>query len=277
MRHLFPDEGSRLAYRVNGGYLGALPAATAVFYTDAAGTALADLRAYNGTTTVGAAVSGSALLVDENSLLPLFWGPDGVDTLYVRLNGGPASPVLARFDERVDNAAPRNEYGPADGGYKAWAFDPVAVQSSSTPPAGQLVLVALRFATRDPISRLYNYVSTAGVAVTNAFMALFGPTGTLLAQSDNQAANMASTGLKTHTLTAPQTPDPALTYHAGIWITATTTIPALARAASSALVYAKQTTPAFRFAVADSGLTATAPAATGVRVQTPNAYWVGAD
>lgn len=96
-RLMFPDEGSRLVYRVDGAVLGSAANLAVTLYSDAAGAALADLR-----TEAGAVVPGSALLVDATSRLPIFQGPDGVDTLYARVSGGPVSPVYARSDDRID-------------------------------------------------------------------------------------------------------------------------------------------------------------------------------
>lgn len=72
---------------------------TALVYSDSGATTLADLLTYPG----GVAISGSSLTVDSNSQLPLFQGPnDGSDTLYVKVNGGPASAIYARIDDRLD-------------------------------------------------------------------------------------------------------------------------------------------------------------------------------
>lgn len=101
-RLLFPDEGSRLAYRVRGSDLRAVANSTATLYSDAAETILADVRSYDGTLTPGPVIPGSVVTVDAYSRLPLFWGPDGVDTLYAVIYGGPPAPVTARFDERID-------------------------------------------------------------------------------------------------------------------------------------------------------------------------------
>lgn len=101
-RLLFPDEGSRLAYGVRGSDLRAVANSTATLYTDPAGTILADIRSYDGTLTPGPVIPGSVVTTDAYSRLPLFWGPDAVDTVYAILSGGPPSPVFARFDPRID-------------------------------------------------------------------------------------------------------------------------------------------------------------------------------
>lgn len=102
-RLLGPDLGGRLAYIPTASVLRNAAGLTAVVYSDAAGTVLADILTYDGTETPGAAISGSALTVDAQSLLPKFWFPNPlVDTVYVRINGGNPIPVNADYDRRFD-------------------------------------------------------------------------------------------------------------------------------------------------------------------------------
>jgi len=102
-RLVFPDEGSRLAYNVIAGTMRAVDANTVVqVYTDAAGTAPADLLAHS---SYPSSVVGSTVLIDAYSRLPIFYGPDAVDTLYVRIGSGPIVPVYARVDDRLDALA----------------------------------------------------------------------------------------------------------------------------------------------------------------------------
>ncbi len=70
----------------------------ATFYTDAAATQLANVLTY----PAGAAIAGSTATIDTHSMLPLIQFPDGVDTLYVVVDSGPAWPVYARTDDRID-------------------------------------------------------------------------------------------------------------------------------------------------------------------------------
>lgn len=101
-RLLFPDEGSRLVYRVNGAALAAAPGLAVAFYNEAGATSLADIRAYDGTATPGAVITGSTVAADGFSRIPFFWGPDGVDTIYASTPNGPVSLVYARTDDRLD-------------------------------------------------------------------------------------------------------------------------------------------------------------------------------
>lgn len=90
-----PDDGSRLAYQIrsdNG--LSSASGLTAVYYADEAATILADIITYPG----GAAIPGSAMTVAATSLLPLFQFPDGADTVYVKVNGGPVTAVYSRVE-----------------------------------------------------------------------------------------------------------------------------------------------------------------------------------
>lgn len=101
-RRVFPDEGSRLVYDVASG--GLLPTSTIVdLYLDAAATQPAtDLLDADG----GALTAGFVRL-DAYRRLPLFSGPDGVDTLYAVVAGGPVTPIYARTDDRLDSLESR--------------------------------------------------------------------------------------------------------------------------------------------------------------------------
>jgi hypothetical protein len=69
----------------------------ATFYLDSAATQMADIL-----TLAGAAIAGSTVTIDAYSMLPLIQFPDGVDTLYVIIDGGPIWPIYAREDDRFD-------------------------------------------------------------------------------------------------------------------------------------------------------------------------------
>lgn len=102
-RLLFSDD--RLSYRNDTGFIKDTAGAVALVYTNAAGTTLADLAAYDGTATPGAAITGSRLTVDADSRFPLFWGPDAVDTLWVSVAGATVRRLYARVDDRLDALA----------------------------------------------------------------------------------------------------------------------------------------------------------------------------
>lgn len=100
-----PDAADRFCYSLRADdSIGTAAGLPAVVYTDAGGTTLANIL-----TVGGAAISGSAVTVDETSLLPLFQYPDGVATVYISVNGGPVSPVRASIGS-----------GGGGGGSSAW-------------------------------------------------------------------------------------------------------------------------------------------------------------
>lgn len=145
-----PDEGSRLVYRVVGGSLIPTPGVAAVFYSDVAGTILADIRDSNGLAVA------STLTVDSYSRLPIFQMPDGVDTVYVSVSGGPVTPVYARTDDRIDalvaadtaaDAAAKSTYRSADvvvrpSGDATGATDSAALAAAVTAcPVGGVIFL----------------------------------------------------------------------------------------------------------------------------------------
>lgn len=108
-RLLFPDEASRLVYRIgSGGQMLGAAGQPVTLYSDPAGTTFADLRAYDGSATPGAAILNGLVITDGFALLPMFWGPDGVDTVYANPPAGSSLvPVYARTDDRLDTLAGR--------------------------------------------------------------------------------------------------------------------------------------------------------------------------
>ncbi len=100
-RLIGPDEASRLLYTNSPRQLASVAQNTAVvMYTDATLTTLADIVAVDGS-----ALPGSSVLVDAYSRLPLFQYPNGVDTVYCSVGGGPSTPIYARTDDRLDSNA----------------------------------------------------------------------------------------------------------------------------------------------------------------------------
>lgn len=90
-RLVFPNAEDRLVYTAlgDGQSLLSRRGLPVTIYTDAAGTTLANIL-----TIAGAAITGSVLTVDTDSLLPLFQGPDGVDTLYAKPAGSTTTTVI---------------------------------------------------------------------------------------------------------------------------------------------------------------------------------------
>lgn len=109
-RLIGPDANTRYAYRSSGA-----PAAftNAVVYADSSATTLADIRSYDGSTAPGPAIGGSLVTTDQYGQLPLFWFPDGVDRLWVRVGNGPAYPIDADYNDRLDVLAATAGHNPA--------------------------------------------------------------------------------------------------------------------------------------------------------------------
>jgi hypothetical protein len=82
--------GPATAQRYTGG-------TTAVIYSDAAGIQLADIHSY----PAGVAVAGSSLTIDAGGYLPRFYFPDGVRSVWYRLDG--AAPVALTPDTETDD------------------------------------------------------------------------------------------------------------------------------------------------------------------------------
>lgn len=118
---LGPDEGMRLCVLPSGA-----PAASrnATVYLDQAGSILATIKKYDGTSTPGAVITGSVVTTDIYGQLPLFWFPDFgsgiVPTLYIQVNGasGPLTPIGPDMNIRVTAL----EVGGGGGGAVASVF-----------------------------------------------------------------------------------------------------------------------------------------------------------
>lgn len=68
-------------------------------YADEGLTVPADVRSLAGDVIAG---TPPTLTVDDYSQIPLFRYPDGVDVVYTSISGGPATPLYARPDDRLD-------------------------------------------------------------------------------------------------------------------------------------------------------------------------------
>lgn len=100
-RLIGPDDGQRGTQRPGGH--DAARGASVVVYANSTGSTLADIL-----TEAGAAVPGSTLTTDTTyGFIPKFQFPDGVDTVYVEVAGGPRTEVNARYEARVDGLSAR--------------------------------------------------------------------------------------------------------------------------------------------------------------------------
>lgn len=100
-RLLGPDEAYRLVYLIDG--TARAQGATGRLFADSAGLTPADLLTEGGSPI--AVVSGAAQVdIDSYSRWPRVQYPDGADTIYGSVNGGPITPLLADIDGRIDAA-----------------------------------------------------------------------------------------------------------------------------------------------------------------------------
>lgn len=100
-RLLGPDLNSRLAYVPAGGALLSAAGMSATVFAASTGSTLADIQIFNGTSIPAGPVPNSMLTVDADSLIPRFWFPTNVDTVYIEVNGGTRTPANADYDFRI--------------------------------------------------------------------------------------------------------------------------------------------------------------------------------
>lgn len=163
-RLLGPDSNNRLIYQATAGLLRSASGKVATVYADAAGTVLANIAAYNPEApgTPGSVISGSILTVDAFSLLPRFWFPDGVDTVYVTVGGGPLIEMHADYDSRVDTLTA----GLAGEVAARVAGDAAALPLSGGTLAGDLVILSTTAAQRRLSLSSYFETDSLGTAET---------------------------------------------------------------------------------------------------------------
>lgn len=103
---LGPDLARRAVSQVIGNTVYDFSGRTATVYTDANATVLANIATYDplNPTVIGATIANSQVTLSaRDSRLPLFWFPDGVDTLYVRVSTlSHVWQITADVDARLD-------------------------------------------------------------------------------------------------------------------------------------------------------------------------------
>ena len=170
-----------------------------------------------------------------------------------------------------------NTWMPNMQGFKGWNYDPVAAVNTTVPTGGTIYLNRLYVMEDTVVTHAYINVSTAGSGTTNAYVAIYNSSGTLIATSNDNSSNMNSTGMKTFTFASPPTLSAGQYYRFGFWITASTTVASITRASSTSALNGLQTSSTFRFSTADTGLTTTAPSSLGSITQSNLAFWVAFD
>lgn len=97
-RLIGPDEASREVKAIDSsGRFVTKRGRPVQLWADAGATIPADVRLLDGTP-----VADSTVTVDASSMLPLLQFPDGADTIHGTCDGGPAWPIYARSDDRLD-------------------------------------------------------------------------------------------------------------------------------------------------------------------------------
>jgi hypothetical protein len=158
---------------------------TGTVYANAAGTVLADILAFqpSAPSTPGAAIAGSQVTCDTYGLLPQFWFPDGLDQVYISVNGGPLVAVGASTDERFDGLAARVTLLESGGGIGASV--PYVDAGDATTAAGAAVALAGHEADTTNVHGIADTAAletTAG-ATAKASAAQAAATGALAAHS----------------------------------------------------------------------------------------------
>jgi len=261
---LGPDSNSR-AVSLGGGR--SAHGRTALVYTTAAADVLATIKTYDGTATPGATVSGSALIIDGESQIPLFWFPAGADTLWVRVNGlSTVLKVNADYDARVDTLA---------GDQSALNGSPTGVFRANlrrTECGGNLAALttqvmtasALYLEAGDVVTNLTFCSGTTAASVpTNWWFALYSTAATpvLLGQTADQAtAAWAANTAKTVALAAPYTATVTGIHYAAVMVKATTPPTLLGAALHAPAAGAVVTGQKVLAATSGAALTDTAPA-----------------
>lgn len=107
-RLLGPDLSVRLALRYTSArQVQGMPGKTLTITTDVAGATPASIAAYQTGSpgTPGSVIAGSKVVIGQDSKVPLFWFPDGVDTVYGHTRDGHVLKLIADVDARLDAGA----------------------------------------------------------------------------------------------------------------------------------------------------------------------------
>ncbi|HEY9417125.1 MAG TPA: hypothetical protein VIQ30_20395 [Pseudonocardia sp.] len=282
-----PDESVRTVYLPDG--RARAQGMSVPLYADEALTTPADVQTTDGDTITG---TPPTVTVDAYSRIPLFLYPDGdVDVVYTSINGGPAVALYASTDDRLDAAevgldAADARLGtveaslpqiPADRGYLAWTQPPYALNGGVIMPTpGMLQLRRLRRVPAATVTSIVGWTLTGGSSLTagQCFAALYTAAGALIAQTTDQSTAWATTGLKVMPLAGGPYNLAAGDYYVGLWFNGTTG-PTFARSGgiSSVLTNIGLAAPNLDAAVADLGVTTSAPTTLGAQGLASSEFW----
>lgn len=181
------------------------------------------------------------------------------------------------FDGTASITTNNTGWMPSDYGWLAWTHDIIATGNDTALPNGTLVISGIKIPTATTITNVILAISTAGSSLTSGqcFAALF-QNGNLLASTADQSSNFTSSGVKTMALTSAQSVSAGL-IHVGVFCNGTTN-PIFFRASTgtgaiNSHVNAGLSSTAFRYAVANTGLTTAMPSTLGTQSSTNRMLW----
>lgn len=158
-----------------------------------------------------------------------------------------------------------------DYGYASMAYDPVAATANTAPAAGLAQVVRLKLTHRASVSNVYLQLGgTPGAGLVNCFVALYQGNNVMV-QSADQSVAWQTAGFKQVTLTP--TIMSAGYVDVVFWVGTATTMPSFRNSAAAAAINGALPAPSSRYATANSGLGATAPATLGTKTPVSAAYW----
>jgi hypothetical protein len=171
---------------------------------------------------------------------------------------------------------------PYDHGLIAWSFDPAASDRSAgvALTSGRAHVTLLDVPVPTTITNVRLYIFTAGTSLTagQSFAAIYEADGDLLRASADQSTAFASTGEKVIPLSTPYVMSTPGYIKAIVWSVFSGTAPALMRSSGSVAGAANNVgmaDPFFRTAVANTGLTTTAPSTIGTQTSSASIAWIG--
>jgi parallel beta-helix repeat protein len=220
---------------------------------------------YTGSAWVASGGTGGGVTVDNTSL-PL------ADAIVATPgNSAKASPA--------NHQHPRTYWNPSDQGLVTWTMDVMTATANSILPAqGTLYLVRVHVPVAASVRNILAAITGAGSGLRSGqcFAGLWNASGgARVGATADQAANWATTGVKTMALSGGAVNLTAGDYYIGLYANGTT-LPNFARGNNQiggAFANAGMTGN-FRVATANTGLTASPPATLGTLTSSNTAWWL---
>lgn len=176
----------------------------------------------------------------------------------------------------------QTSWGPEDHGLSGWTFDPgEGVFGALLLPAAGVIKVARVRLMKPVLTNIILHFTVGGSALSNCYVAAYNDAGALLgpgAVSADQSTSWQSGGTKIVPLNTPMAVVPGDIYRLAWWWGAGTTAPTQSRGSNSgsAIINVNQSAGTARFATANSGVGASAPANLASLAGDSTAWWVGA-